>query len=133
MSKIRSSDTKPELRLRKALWSVGLRYRINVKKLPGKPDIAIKKYRIAIFVDGEFWHGFNWEEKRKKLVNNREFWINKIETNMLRDKKNKSDLERLGFIVLRFWDFEVNKNLGYCVKTVLDCVYSKSFNNFHTP
>lgn len=66
MSKIRSKDTKPEILLRKKLWSLGYRYRLNYKKLPGKPDIVLVKYKLAIFIDGEFWHGYKWNEKRRK-------------------------------------------------------------------
>ena len=67
MKKIKSKDTEPEVRLAKELWKRGIRYRKNYSLLPGKPDIAITKYKIAVFVDGEFWHGYNWEEKKEKL------------------------------------------------------------------
>lgn len=87
MRKIRSRNTKPEIRLRKALWRSGIRYRLNVKKVYGSPDILISKYRIAIFVDGELWHGFNWNVKRDSIKSNRDYWIPKIERNMERDTK----------------------------------------------
>src|ERR1700756_5196002 len=86
MSKIKGKNTSPELMLRKVLWNSGLRYRLHNKKLPGNPDISMKKYKIAIFIDGEFWHGYNWEEKKTKIKTNRDFWIPKIERNMQRDK-----------------------------------------------
>lgn len=104
MSKIRSKNTTPEIKLRKLLWNVGIRYRINYKELPGKPDIVINKYKLVIFVDGEFWHGYNWEEKRNKIKTNRDYWIPKIEKNRIRDAKNTRELEKLGYTVLRFWN-----------------------------
>lgn len=82
MSKIKSKNTKPEIKVRKALWALGFRYRKNVKELPGSPDIVFAKQRLVIFIDGEFWHGFNWESKKSKLVANRGFWIPKIERNI---------------------------------------------------
>jgi len=120
MSKIRGRDTKPELMFRKALFNCGVRYRINVKTLPGKPDIANISKGFVIFIDGDFWHGFNWEEKRDKIKSNRDFWIPKIERNMHRDKEVKMKLENMGFKVFRFWEHEVKKNLEGCINQVLD-------------
>ena len=77
MSKIRGKNTKPEMLFRKALWHKGVRYRVNSKKLPGKPDVSIQKYKLAIFIDGEFWHGYNWDEKKVCIKSNRDFWIQK--------------------------------------------------------
>lgn len=119
MSKIRGKETKPEIMLRKALWKLGHRYRKNVKKLPGSPDILFRKYKLAVFVDGEFWHGYNWEEKKGKLKTNREFWIAKIERNMQRDQENEEKLKTKGFTVLRFWEKEVKKNLDECVDKII--------------
>lgn len=115
MSNIRSKDTQPEIILRKALWASGIRYRLNVKKLPGKPDIVIGKCKLAIFIDGEFWHGFNWEEKKLRIKANEDYWIPKIEKNMQRDMQNTADLEAIGYTVMRFWEQEVRKNLEGCV------------------
>lgn len=123
MSKIKAKNTKPELKLRKALWSSGVRYRINYKKLPGCPDIFVSKYRIAIFVDGEFWHGKEWEQKKLKLKANRDYWIKKIERNIERDREIDYRLNALNFTVLRFWSLDVEKSLGRCVKPVLDLIY----------
>ncbi len=120
MSKIKGKNTKPEIALRKALWALGVRYRLNYKKLPGCPDIVIHKYKLAIFVDGEFWHGYNWEEKRPKIKTNREYWIPKIEKNMQRDKETNDSLQLLGYKVIRFWDFEVNNNLPSCINLVVN-------------
>lgn len=102
MGKIKSQDTKPELKLKKALWNLGYRYRKNLKKLPGSPDIVYSKHKLAIFVDGEFWHGFNWSEKKAKIKTNRECWIPKIERNIQRDKQNNRLLLDTGWHVIRF-------------------------------
>lgn len=118
MSAIKSTDTSVELKLRKALWHKGYRYRKNDKTVYGTPDIVFKKYRIAVFVDSEFFHGYNWGEKKKKLKNNKEYWINKIERNIKRDNKVNAYLISKGWKVIRFWDKEVNKNLFKCIKKI---------------
>lgn len=120
MSKIRGKNTKPELAFRKALWAMGYRYRIDYKKLIGRPDILLKKHKTAIFIDGEFWHGYNWEERNTKIKSNREFWIAKIERNMQRDNEVNQELQRLGYTVFRFWQKEIDLNLEGCLKTVLN-------------
>jgi DNA mismatch endonuclease (patch repair protein) len=122
MSKIKASETKPEIRLRKTLWALGFRYRKNVKTLPGKPDIVISKYKLAIFIDGIFWHGFNWNEKRGKIKSNRDFWIPKIERNIQRDKENNQKLQQMGFHVLRFWDHQIRKELPACLTKIFEFV-----------
>ncbi len=109
MSKIRSKNTKPELLFRKALWKTGFRYRVHQNKLPGKPDLSNKKLKLAIFIDGEFWHGHNWEEKKSKR-------------NIQRDEENNQKLTAMGFTVLRFWESDVKKNLQQCLNTVFECV-----------
>lgn len=119
MSKIRYKETKPEILLRKELWKRGFRYRVNVKKLKGWPDIVIEKYKVIVFVDGEFWHGFNWNEKKKKIKANRGFWIPKIERNMQRDIENNTILTELGYTVLRFWEHEIRKDLVICIEKIL--------------
>lgn len=86
--------------------------------MPGSPDIAITKYKIAIFVDGEFWHGYNWEEKKTKIKNHRVYWISKIENNMKRDQRNNAELKNMGWIVLRFWSKMVLKHTDYCVEII---------------
>jgi DNA mismatch endonuclease (patch repair protein) len=120
MSKIRGKNTKSEVLLRKALWDLGVRYRKNDPRLPGKPDIVISKQRLIIFVDGEFWHGHNWEEKKLSIKSNPGFWIAKIERNMQRDRINNQLLSELGWTVLRFWDQEVKKEFGVCLRKILD-------------
>lgn len=119
MSKITGKDTKPEVKFRKSLWHAGFRYRKNYKKLIGKPDIAFNKYKTVVFIDGEFWHGYNWEEKKGKIKTNRRFWIPKIERNMQRDREVNKALERKGYTVFRFWDREIKKNLEECLTKVL--------------
>jgi DNA mismatch endonuclease (patch repair protein) len=118
MSKIRGKDTKPEILFRKELWRLGIRYRKHSKKIPGNPDILIKKYKMVIFIDGEFWHGYNWKEKKKKIKANRDFWIPKIERNMQRDFENNLKLENLGFKVFRFWEHQIKREMPYCLNIV---------------
>ena len=115
MKKIRSVNTEPEQILRKELWKLGYRYRLNHKKLYGKPDIVLSKNKVIIFIDGEFWHGYKWENKKPKIKANREYWIKKIEGNIKRDKCNNLKLRRLGFIVLRFWEHQIRKDLSGCI------------------
>ena len=122
MSKIKAKNTKPEILFRKALWAAGVRYRVNVAQLPGKPDIVINKHKIVVFIDGDFWHGYNWEEIKGKIKSNRDYWVNKIERNMQRDAENNTSLQALGFTIIRFWDHEVLKGLGQCVNKVLEAV-----------
>jgi DNA mismatch endonuclease (patch repair protein) len=125
MGKIKSKNTKPELLLRKAMWASGLKYRIDVNKLPGRPDIVMRKFKLAIFVDGEFWHGYKWEEKKQKIKANTGFWIPKIERNMQRDRESAKKLYQLGFHVMRFWEHEIRKDLP----KVMDTIYQYLHNN----
>lgn len=122
MSHIKGKDTSIEIILRKALWRKGYRYRKNYKALPGCPDIVITKYRIAIFCDSEFFHGYNWEVKKQKLGNNREYWINKIEKNISRDQKNDHRLIALEWIPIHFWGQEIKKNLDGCIGAIEDLI-----------
>jgi DNA mismatch endonuclease (patch repair protein) len=123
MSRIRSSDTSVEVLLRKALWHTGVRYRKNVKTLPGRPDIAITKYKIAVFCDGELWHGKDWETRKDSIKTNRDYWIPKIERNMARDIENERKLEGMGWVVLRFWGGKIKKNLADCVSEIRETMY----------
>jgi DNA mismatch endonuclease (patch repair protein) len=122
MSRIRGKDTKIEIVFRRALWRSGIRYRKNFAVLPGKPDIAITKYKIAVFCDGEFWHGKDWASQKSRLHSNRDFWVSKIEKTMARDNKTDMQLERLGWYVLRFWGGEIKENLDACVKAVEEAI-----------
>ena len=119
MQKIRSKDTSIERILRKALWDAGVRYRKNWSALPGKPDIAITKYKIAVFCDSAFWHGRDYDSSIKPKTN-AEFWDKKIRRNIERDKEVNTQLSQLGWAVLRFWDKDIIKNTDDCVRIVLD-------------
>lgn len=122
MANVSLKGGKAEAALSKALWREGIRYRKNYRKLPGSPDIAITKYKVAVFVDGEFWHGENWEERKSKLKANREYWIEKIEENIARDKRNDMLLQEMGWIPVHFWEKEIKKNLSGCVHRVIDTI-----------
>ena len=119
MGKIRGKNTKPELTFRKALYAQGYRYRIDYKQLIGKPDIVLNKYKTVIFIDGEYWHAHNWEERKPKIKTNREFWIAKFERNQQRDSEVNTELRRLGYKVFRFWETEVKKELDRCLNEVI--------------
>lgn len=125
MQNIKSSDTKIEVLLRKALWHHGYRYRKNYKTLPGKPDIALTKYKIAIFCDGEFFHGKDWEVLKPRLEkgNNSEYWVSKISRNRQRDDEINKKLLYMGWTVIRFWGKDIQKNVDECVKVVDETVW----------
>lgn len=125
MSHIRSSDTSIEILLRRALWKRGYRYRKNYNKLPGKPDIALTKYRIAIFCDSEFFHGKGWDSvllPRLRRGNNFEYWEKKIVRNMERDNENEQTLLSLGWRVIRFWGNDIKRDIDGCISTIEDCI-----------
>ncbi len=118
MSKVHLKGGKTETLLAKALWKKGYRYRKNYKKIPGSPDIAITSKKMAIFVDGEFWHGYDWIRRKEKLKSNKEYWIAKIEENMVRDKRNDKLLKEMGWKVIHFWENEIKKNLMSCLAKI---------------
>ncbi len=122
MRKIRTTDTQPEVAFRKALWHAGLRYRRNYKLLTGKPDIVFVRWRIAIFIDGDFWHGHDWAEKQGNIKTNRDYWIPKIERNIQRDREVDAALEQAGWLVLRIWEYEIKHHLGAALYRVLKAV-----------
>lgn len=122
MRAIRSKDTTIELALRKALWKRGIRYRKNYKGLLGKPDIVITKYRIAVFCDSDFWHGYDWENRKARIKSNQDYWIPKIERNMKRDREVTATLVEQGWIVLRFWEHTIRKELEECVEDIQEAV-----------
>lgn len=130
MSHIKSKDTSIEVKLRKALWSRGYRYRKNYNELPGKPDIAITKYRIAIFCDSEFFHGKDWEVLKPRLEksNNSEFWISKISGNRERDDVVNKRLLFEGWTVIRFWGDEIKKHVDECVKVVEEAIFDMAMS-----
>lgn len=111
----KSSGTKPELLLAKALFSRGHRYRKNDKTIFGNPDLTFKKLKLAVFVDGELWHGKDWHDRKNDHKTNQEFWRNKIERNIERDKKVNEELSRRGWTIIRFWGKDIEKSLLTCV------------------
>ena len=133
MSKVKLKGGKAETLLAKALWHQGYRYRKNDKRLPGSPDIAILRYRIAIFVDGEFWHGKDWETRKSRLKRNREYWIEKIEENMARDLRNDQLLTQAGWKPVHFWKKEIMKKLPACVAEVEETILAQLIDSADDP
>ncbi len=124
MSRIRGKDTSIEVKLRKALWDQGIRYRKNCKEVYGKPDICFKGKKIAVFCDSEFWHGKFYQEDRYIPKTNTEYWVQKLEKNIERDKIVNKQLQDNGWIVLRFWENDINKNLDECVDKIVTTIKS---------
>jgi len=118
MRRVRNKNSLIEQMLRQELWHRGLRYRKNVNSIFGKPDIVFISKKIAIFVDSEFWHGYDWKNKRNEIKSNRKFWINKIERNIQRDKEVTATLNSQGWIVLRFWGRDIKKKLAKCADQI---------------
>lgn len=127
MQHIKSKDTEIEVILRKLLWKKGYRYRKNYNSLPGKPDIALTKYKIAVFCDGEFFHGKDWEQLRIRLQNsnNGEYWLKKISRNRERDAEIDKQLKFLGWTVLRFWGKEIKKDPETCVRIIEEKIFEQ--------
>ena len=126
MQAVKNKNTKIELMLRKALWSRGLRYRKNTSKVFGHPDIAFIGRKVAVFCDSEFWHGFDWENKKNEIKTRQDFWIPKIERNMQRDKEVNEKLKAEGWIVLRFWGNSIKKNVESCADIVQAALEDKN-------
>ena len=124
MQQVKNKDSKIEVLLRKELWARGLRYRKNVNRIYGKPDIVFIGKKIAVFCDSEFWHGYNWEERKKDFKSHQEFWIPKIERNMERDAEVTAKLESEGWTVIRFWGNEIKKNTAQCADIIEKAVHS---------
>jgi DNA mismatch endonuclease Vsr len=125
MQAVKNKDSQIELLLRKELWARGLRYRKNVNRIYGKPDIVFIGKKVAVFCDSEFWHGYNWEERKKDFKSHQEFWIPKIERNMERDAEVTAFLESEGWTVIRFWGNEIKKNTAQCADIIEKAVHSK--------
>jgi len=119
MGRIKGKDTKIEVKLRKALWHLGIRYRKNYRKLPGTPDIVLTRYKIAIFCDSDFWHGYDWEHRKECIRSNRDYWLPKIERNIERDKDVDDQLIELGWLPLHYWEHCINKDLQGCLDDIL--------------
>lgn len=126
MSRIKNKDTQIELLLREELWSRGLRYRKNVKYLVGKPDIAFIGKKVAIFCDSEFWHGYDWGNRKNDIKTNQLFWISKIERNIERDAEVNRLLTDEGWTVLRFWGKEIKINVTRCADVIQKVLEEKS-------
>ena len=124
MQQVKNKDSKIEVLLRKELWSRGIRYRKNVNRIYGKPDIVFIGKKVAVFCDSEFWHGYDWEERKKDFKSHQEFWIPKIERNMERDAEVTAKLESEGWTVLRFWGNEIKKNTALCADIIEKAVHS---------
>ena len=127
MSNIRSTDTKPEVFFRKALWKWGIRYRKNVKTLFGKPDIAIKKYKLVIFIDGDFWHGNDWIKRRfssreDMLLTYSDFWQKKIRRNIERDNEVNMYYQNNDWTILRFWQDDIEKKITECIIKTIETI-----------
>ena len=118
MQAVKNKNTKIELMLRKALWARGLRYRKNSSKVFGHPDIVFIGRKVAVFCDSEFWHGYDWENKKNEIKTRQDFWIQKIERNIQRDKEVNDQLKSRGWIVLRFWGNDIKKNVELCADIV---------------
>lgn len=121
MSGVHSKDTEPEIMLREALWKQGLRYRKNYKALPGTPDIVLTRQKIAIFVDGDFWHGKgHLDNPGEQIETNGEYWRGKLARNVERDKENNDELTAQGWLVLRFWESDIKRDLNGCVEKIFE-------------
>jgi DNA mismatch endonuclease (patch repair protein) len=127
MRAIRSTNTKAEIRLAKALWHLGYRYRKNNRTIFGTPDLTFKKLKIAIFVDSEFFHGKDWMTQKDRVKTNTEFWQKKIERNIQRDIEVNKYLESQNWKVLRFWSAEIEKNLEDCVAKIQSEIRKQQF------
>ena len=125
MASVKSKNTKPEVFLRKLLWHKGFRYRLNYKDFPGSPDLYIPKYRVAIFVNGCFWHMHENCRYSSIPKNNHDFWKNKLEGNVERDKQNYTKLENMGIKVIVVWGCEIKQMMKD------ECVLSKKINSIY--
>ena len=125
MQHVRSKDSQIELKLRRALWHAGLRYRKNVRAVFGCPDVVFLRLKIAVFCDSEFWHGFDWEKRKHDFKSHQEFWIPKIERNMARDREVNERLTAEGWTVLRFFGKEIKNNVDECVRIIAETIAQK--------
>lgn len=122
MQAVKSKGSDIERMLCKELWSRGVHYRKNVKTILGKPDIAFKKKKVAVFCDSEFWHGYDWENRKNDIQTRRDFWLPKIERNIERDKEVTAALEADGWIVIRFWGKEIKTNTRACADIIVNAL-----------
>lgn len=123
----RKRDTRCEVALRRALWRLGLRYRVDVAALPGRPDIVFRRERVAVFCDGDFWHGRELAARRAKLAagHNAPYWVAKIESNVARDRRHDEELRAGGWLVLRYWESKVLSAAEETARAILDVVQAR--------
>lgn len=119
MQAVKNKDSEIERLLRKELWSRGIRYRKNSNKVFGHPDIVFISKKVAVFCDSEFWHGYDWENRKNDIKSNRDFWIPKIERNIQRDIEVNQRLQSEGWLVIRFWGKEIKKDVSACADLVV--------------
>lgn len=124
----KKADTRCEVKLRRELWAAGCRYRKNVPELPGHPDLVFARARVAVFCDGDFWHGREWESRRQKLRagTNSDYWLAKIQRNIERDAQNTLRLQEMGWTVLRFWESEIGTDSEQVVQVILETLRGKN-------
>lgn len=127
----RGTGTLPEKMLANELWRRGYRYRKNVRNVPGKPDICFRKQKVAVFVDGEFWHGRDWQTAQLRIQSRRDYWWPKIENNIRRDSQVNARLMGMGWKVLRFWDSEVRKHVASCADKVEEALRESTLLHLH--
>ena len=125
MQHVKNKDSQIELKLRRALWHAGFRYRKNVRAVFGCPDIVFLRLKIAVFCDSEFWHGYDWENRKHDFKSHQEFWTAKIERNIARDKEVNEKLKAEGWTVLRFFGREIKNNVDECVKIISETIAAK--------
>lgn len=133
MRAVKSVGTSPELVLRKALSARGARYRLHYAKAAGKPDIAFVSARVAVFVDGDYWHGNQWRlrgfsslDEQLENVANREYWKRKIERNMARDRENDEKLRKAGWKVIRVWESDIKKDAQKAADRIVRAVADRA-------
>ncbi len=129
MQAIRGKDTSIELKLRQELWDRGIRYRKNCKNVYGHPDLAFIGKKVAVFCDSEFWHGYDWENRKDSIQTNRDFWVCKIERNIERDKEVNETLRSEGWTVIRFWGKEIQKDVKACADKIETVLRSRPESN----
>lgn len=126
MQAVKNKNSDIELALRKELWRRGIRYRKNVKSVFGHPDLAFIGKKVAVFCDSEFWHGYDWDNRKNDIKTRREFWIPKIERNIQQDIEVTEELERQGWAVLRFWGKEIKKETVRCADIIQQTLEERS-------
>src|SRR5688572_21770714 len=126
----RKTDSKHEVTLRRELWKRGFRFRKNVRRILGNPDIVFSRSKVLVFCDGDFWHGRNWKTLRKNLSKgtNSSYWLAKIQSNMKRDRKTMAALERNGWLVLRFWETDIHRGPKTVANRIVQIIRTREHN-----